>query len=241
MNLVDDKLSISPETGYDSIISSILPFNLVSISFTAGYNIGKIDVYGIKDGSETWLKTVDVDKIEYQEYKVSFIENTAVRYDQFKLQVSASTGDIRISSLSVVSLTNGMTYSMDKFTSEDIIDNKLYFENEIVNDQRHDGKIFMIAVQLKDGDKVVEIPDNLTIYVDYFKTYNATIDHDVNGRVTAYFNMSEVIDYLGKNSFTYVIKVGDSNVDSSYTCTVQLIEVINGNKPAMSEVRGTIN
>lgn len=232
MVLVDGKLSLSPTTQYDSIISSTLPFNLVSISFTAGYNIGKIDVYGIKNGAETLLKTVEVDKIEYQEYEVSFVETTTVRYDKFKLKVSASDGVIRMSSLSVVSLTNGMTYSMDKFTTNDIKDNKLYFENEIVNDQRHDGKTFMLAVQLTDASgNVVEIPDGLAIKV-HGEEYSAFIDHNYKGRVTAFFNMTEIINKLGGTSFDYII-VGNG----SYNCIVQLIETTNPQKPAMSEVR----
>lgn len=232
MVLVDGKLSLSPTTQYDSIISSTLPFNLVSISFTAGYNIGKIEVYGIKNGAETLLKTVEVDKIEYQEYEVSFVETTTVRYDKFKLKVSASDGVIRMSSLSVVSLTNGMTYSMDEFTTNDIKDNKLYFENDIVNDQRHDGKTFMLAVQLTDGSgNVVEIPDGLAIKVHGVE-YSAFIDHNYKGRVTAFFNMTEIINKLGGTSFDYII-VGNG----SYKCIVQLIETTNPQKPAMSEVR----
>ena len=236
MVLVDGKLSLSPTTQYDSIISSTLPFNLVSISFTAGYNIGKIDVYGIKNGTETLLKTVEVNKIEYQEYEVSFVETTTVRYDKFKLKVSASDGVIRMSSLSVVSLTNGMTYSMDEFTTNDIKDNKLYFENEIVNDQRHDGKTFMLAVQLTDGSgNVVEIPDGLAIKVHGVE-YSAFIDHNYKGRVTAFFNMTEIINKLGGTSFDYII-VGNVVGGVTYKCVVQLIETTNPQKPAMSEVR----
>ena len=48
--------------------------------------------------------------------------------------------------------------------------------------------------------------------------------------------MSEIIDKLRVTSFNYTI------VNSgSYKCIVQLIEVTNPQKPAMSEVRGTIN
>ena len=129
-----------------------------------------------------------------------------------------------------------MTYSMDQFSSANIHNNKLYFEDEIVNDQRHDGKTFMIAVQLTDNSgNVVEIPNGLAIIVNG-TTYTACVDEGYKGRVTAYFNMSGIIEKLRVTSFNYTI------VNSgSYKCIVQLIEVTNPQKPAMSEVRGTIN
>jgi len=231
MNVVNGKVAIDNIAKYNTIVSSKLPFDLVSLSFTAGYNIGSINIYGIKDGVETLVQTVEIDSIEYKQYDVPMIYGVQT-FDQFKFKVVATSGEIRLSSLSIVSLTNGMTYSMNEFTTDDVKDNKLYFEDEIVNDQRHDGKTFMIAVQLLDNSgNVVEIPKDLTINVNGM-TKEAWVDHNYSGRVTAFFNMTDIINELGVSSFDYTIDGA-----GSYTCVVQLLEVTNPQKPAMSEVR----
>lgn len=227
------KLSLAPNATQDTLISSVLPFNLVSLKFSAGYNTGKIEVYGINGSTRQLMKTVEIDSIEYKDYEVSFIPiDEPTRYNQFELKVIAAD-EIRLSSLSIVSLTNGMTYSLDDF-SKYHQGNIINFSNQIVNDQRHDGKTFMIAVQFKKDGNIVDVPEGVKINVNG-TLYNAFVDQDVYGRVTAYFNMSKILDGLSGNSFDYSIEC-----PSGYTYAVQLIEAINPNKPAMSEVRGTI-
>ena len=227
------KLSLAPNATQDTLISSVLPFNLVSLKFSAGYNTGKIEVYGINGSTRQLMQTVEIDSIEYKDYEVSFIPvDEPTRYNQFELKVVAAD-EIRLSSLSIVSLTNGMTYSLDDF-SKYHQGNKINFSNQIVNDQRHDGKTFMIAVQFKKDGNIVDVPEGVKINVNG-TLHNAFVDQDVYGRVTAYFNMSKILDGLSGNSFDYSIEGA-----SGYTYTVQLIEAINPNKPAMSEVRGTI-
>lgn len=227
------KLSLAPNATQDTLISSVLPFNLVSLKFSAGYNTGKIEVYGINGSTKHLMQTIEIDSIEYKDYEASFIPvDEPTRYNQFELKVVAAD-EIRLSSLSIVSLTNGMTYSLDDF-SKYHQGNTINFSNQIVNDQRHDDKTFMIAVQFKKDGNIVDVPNGVKINVNGI-LYNAFVDQDMYGRVTAYFNMSKILDGLSGNSFEYSIEGA-----SAYTYTVQLIEAINPNKPAMSEVRGTI-
>lgn len=227
------KLSLAPNATQDTLISSVLPFNLVSLKFSAGYNTGKIEVYGINGSTKDLMQIVEIDSIEYKDYEVSFIPvDEPTRYNQFELKVVAAD-EIRLSSLSIVSLTNGMTYSLDDFSKYHQGDT-INFSNQIVNDQRHDGKTFMIAVQFKKDGNIVDVPEGVKINVNG-TLHNAFVDQDVYGRVTAYFNMSKILDGLSGNSFKYSIEGANG-----YTYAVQLIEAINPNKPAMSEVRGTI-
>ena len=199
------------------------------------------------DGIVEWyiIDTINVSEIQYNDYEVSFegyeITNaddskTAIKFDYFKLD-NISGNEIKLQSMAVYSLETGMTYEINEFEFAEGTE-QIAFEGDVINDIRHDGKTFMLAIQLKKDGKIVEnIPTTLTITVSGIDDpVNPFIDNGENGRVAAYFNLSDCLKTLGGDIIDFTI-----SIPSGYELyAVQLLEAENANKPAMSEVRATI-
>ena len=246
----DKKLVIYDGVGKNTIIQSQkLPFKLLELNLELGYGTGNINVYGGRDvdGIVEWyiIDTINVSEIQYNDYKVSFegyeITNsdnskTAIKFDYFKLD-NISGNEIKLQSMAVYSLETAMTYEINEFEFEAGTE-QIAFEGDVINDIRHDGKTFMLAIQLKKDGKIVEnIPTTLTITVSGIDDpVNPFIDNGDNGRVTAYFNLSDCLKTLGGDIIDFTI-----SIPSGYELyAVQLLEAENANKPALSEVRATI-
>ena len=138
--------------------------------------------------------------------------------------------DIRVSEITVKAKSNGMSYKVTDFTID--TNNKIKVSNIVENDTRHEGKSFMLAVQLKLNEEIVEdIPTTLTVQLNGNNV--SPILEQSNGIVTAFFNLSQA---LGTNT------IGDVKIiiPGDYTLhAVQLVEVENASKPAVGEVRET--
>ena len=122
-----------------------------------------------------------------------------------------------------------MKYEISEFKLAS--DNSITLTNTLENDIRHDGKTFMLAVQIKNGNTII---DNITPDMITLTANGKTIDPivDCYGRVTAYFNLSELLKD-GNTTVDFNI-----NVSSGYTISsVALLEAENALKPAMAEVR----
>jgi glutamate mutase epsilon subunit len=125
-----------------------------------------------------------------------------------------------------------MKYEISEFKLAS--DNSITLTNTLENDIRHDGKTFMLAVQIKQGSTIVDniIPKMITLTANGKTSDPIYPIIDSYGRVTAYFNLSELLEE-GKTTVDFNI-----NVSSGYTVSsVALLEAENALKPAMAEVR----
>lgn len=221
------------------LYSDELGFFIKDIKFTAGYNTGDIDIYGSNDGIE-WKKvdTVTVISEEYMEYTSKFTTN----YLYFKLD-NVSGNDIHIKKLSVSDLQTAIYYDIE-FLKTNIpteSGSNLVYEltNEIVGDTRHEGKKFMLALQIYDKDlKVVESIDT-SVGITIGSTKYFPNDAEVLGKSVAYFNLSDILDELSIDQTNFTINLPDSY--QGYDVVLQLIEAKMSYKPAMGEVRQTIS
>ncbi len=150
------------------------------------------------------------------------------KYKYFRID-NVSLNEIRLDKLTILSASNAMKYEISEFTLAS--DNSITLTNTLENDIRHDGKTFILAVQIKQG---ITIVDNITPDMITLTANGITIDPivDCYGRVTAYFNLSELLKD-GNTTVNFNI-----NVSSGYTISsVALLEAENALKPAMAEVR----
>ena len=137
-----------------------------------------------------------------------------------------------------------MTYTIDSFEFETGT-TQIVFKGDVINDVRHEGKQFVLAVQLKKDSVIVDnIPAGLAINIMGFGSVSpieSIYVEDGNtvhqqGMITAYFNLSECLANLDADNMTFNITIPDGYGLHA----VQLLEAENVNKPAMSEVRETI-
>ncbi len=224
----DNKLVLHDDAINNTIIKSTeLPYNIESMIIKLGYGTGLIQVSGSTDGvNYNPIGTINVTDPSYNDYKIMFPED----YNYFMIDNIALT-DIRISEITLKAKSNGMTYKVTDFTID--ANNKINVSNFIENDTRHEGKSFMLAVQLKLNEEIVEdIPTTLTVQLNGNNV--SPILEQSNGIVTAFFNLSQA---LGTNT------IGDVKIiiPGDYTLhAVQLVEAENTSKPATGEVRETI-
>ncbi len=237
-------LQIFDDATNDSLVynNKALLFDIHSLILTLGYNTGEVDIYGKKESTDEWIKvgTIEITSVAYQDYTIKFPE----QYKYFKID-NISTKEIRCQNIQVVSNENVMKYDLN-FAETNLVstsgDINIYsFEKAIVGDARHNGKTFMLAVQLTDGTSIIEnLPsDALTItYVIDGTTYTLTPSiSNNNGLHTLFYNLSDILTTHNVETVTleFSVKTG-LNIHS-----VQLLEVANKFKPANGEVRITIN
>lgn len=109
------------------------------------------------------------------------------------------------------------------------------YEKSITGDTRHDGMSFVLAVQIKKDGSIIPGIDKVTITVNG-KEYAPVINNS-GSNLVAYFDLTTIKNELGTTSFDLTI-----NIPSDYSISaVQLLEVENIYKPAMGEVRTTID
>ena len=221
-----------------TLTSSRLGFNIKDVEIVAGYNKGTIDVYGSTDGLDWHLvETINVESEEYLKYIVFFDE----KYSFFKLD-NTSGNDIHIKDMLVADLQTAIHYEINfEETKPTVNGTTLEYQlvNEIVGDTRHDSKKFMLAVQIYDnnGKLVLSIDPSVHLDVDGTKYYSN--DEGYVGKSVMFFNLSDIKDAIGTNSFDFDIVVPDSY--DGYQLIIQLVEAKMSFKPAMDEVRQTIN
>ncbi len=222
------------------LISSELGFYIRRVRFTAGYNTGNIDVYGSNDG-EVWTKveTVNVESEEYTEYSVDFHHH----FTYFKLD-NVSGNDIHISKVIVSDLQTAIPYEIEFLsTLMPRVDgdgvHHYTIINDIVGDTRHEGKKFMLAVQIYDanGNIVESIDPSVSLLVN--GTTYLPNDADLLGKSVAFFNLSEIKDALGTETYNFQLVLPNSYTD--YQVVLQLVEGKLSYKPAMDEVRQTVS
>ncbi len=222
------------------LISSELGFFIRRVRFSAGYNTGNIDVYGSNDG-EVWTKveTVNVESEEYTEYSVDFHQH----FTYFKLD-NVSGNDIHISKVIVSDLQTAIPYEIEFLsTLMPRVDgdgvHHYTIINDIVGDTRHEGKKFMLAVQIYDanGNIVESIDPSLSLLVN--GTKYLPNDADLLGKSVAFFNLSEIKDAQGTETYNFQLVLPNSYTD--YQVVLQLVEGKLSYKPAMDEVRQTVS
>ncbi|MGM9899204.1 MAG: hypothetical protein ACI32E_01335 [Bacilli bacterium] len=222
--------------------SSFISFGMSQISLTLGYGTGEVKVYGKhQNGSYEEIGIINVDSVDYKKYTINV--NPTKEYQYFKI-VNSSPNLMLIKDLSFASGNNGMLYEInaDDFKnskldySADNVDATLTIVRNIVGDTRHDGKKFVLAVQIEDasGNIVTDVSSLVSINVSINKTNHLYNPYEpYTGKNTAYFDLSKILESYDVNSFDFVI-----NVSSGYTVkSVLLLETVSVQKPAMAEVR----
>ena len=212
------------------ITSRELAFPIAELTLRLGYGIGDVNVIFSEDNvfgnEDDKIRTVVVKDLQYSDYIVTVDNPTKYKY--FRID-NVSLNEIRLDKLTILSASNAMKYEISEFKLAS--DNSITLTNTLENDIRHDGKTFMLAVQIKNGNTII---DNITPGMITLTANGITIDPivDCYGRVTAYFNLSELLED-GKTTVDFNINVGNGYTISS----VALLEAENALKPAMAEVR----
>lgn len=231
----------------DSILeSSVMNFSIKELRLTLGYRLGNVIIYGKgKENSDSWEKVaeINVSQAIYQEYKVDFKDSEGnYKYYAYKID-NVSTNEIRLTKMDVLSNVNGVLYEgnidylIEKSSGGNI--HSYSFSNPIIGDSRHDGKIFMLAIQLVDKTNPSNIINNIDgdIFIDILDI-GLGIEHYVYlneylGKTTAFINLSEIMKTLNVETFDFTINIPDDYVIHE----LQLLEVTNEFKPASGEVR----
>ncbi len=254
-------ISLYDDHRQSTLESSKTNFAIKELRVKLGYRLGNVAVYGYYHipSTDSWewipVSNINVTSAIYQEYIVDVAYETldgegndVVIYPYaFKID-NNSTNEIRIAQIDILSATNNVLYIgnisdfVDNGIIKDAYDNDLYvysLEHKIEGDSRHDGKIFMLALQLADkDDEEILISDIIgDIYINVLNI-GLDIDHFVylneyRGKNTAYLNLTEIIKVLNVDRIDFTI-----TIPSDYQVySVQLLEVTNEFKPASGEVR----
>lgn len=229
-------VSLHDDATQSIIESSELKFDIRELRITLGYGLGKVRIYGYNGTEWKIVEEVNVNNAVYTEYTVDFMDDT---YSAFRID-NISTNEIRLNKLDIVSKTNGYVYET---TSSHLIkeggsdSSPTYSLVEyVVGDTRHDSKSFMLAIQLKDSNGIVEdIRGSVSITVGD-TTYYALIDQTDSenyGKAVAYINLTSILNTLQTDTIQFTL-----NLPSGYSVhEMQLVETNNSFKPAMGEVR----
>lgn len=234
-----DALKLKGTIGSRSTLtSSRLGFYIKDVEIVAGYNSGTIDVYGSNDGIDWHLvDTINVLSEEYQKYILHFDEN----YAFFKLD-NTSGNDIHLKELYVADKQTAIHYEIDFVEVTPLVDGTTLtyqLENEITGDIRHDSKKFMLAVQMYDDKGKIVLSIDPEVYLTINGTRYDTIDKGSVGRSVVFFNLSDIKDTIGLDNFDFQIVLPSAY--AGYQLVIQLVEAKMSFKPAMDEVRETIN
>ena len=227
------------------LATSKMSFNIKEVILKLGYRLGKLKIYGqTKEGIWEEVCIVDVTSAVYSDYVIDFKgtdPENPYPYYAFKID-NISTNEIRVMEIGVVSGTNGVLYDgpITSFVEKSVDSNTSTYTltKNIVGDSRHDGKVFMLAIQLSDKT-TGEIVDNIdgSIYLE-IKNIGLGISHKVYldeylGKNVGYINLSNILKVLNVKEITFDIIIPDEyNIYA-----VQLLEVVNEYKPSQGEVR----
>lgn len=238
-NKTDGFIYFNPNTILES---SIISFGMSQISLTIGYGTGEVKVYGKhQNGEYEEIGTINVDSVDYKNYTLNIIPTKEYQY--FKV-VNNSSNQMLIKEISFASGSNGMLYTIneDDFKNSQLVysadnsDVTLIISRNIIGDTRHDGKKFVLAVQIEDasGNIVTDVSSLVIITVRINDSDYEYAPYEPNtGKNTAYFDLSQILELQDVTSFEF-----DINTNSGYTVkSVLLLETVSVQKPAMAEVR----
>lgn len=216
------------------VTSRELPFYMTEVILRMGYGVGDVKVTLSEDNvftEDDFVQMITVKSLQYTDYEI--IVDNPTKYKYFQID-NVSLNEIRLEKLSVVSSTNAMEYDMTDFTLA--ADKSVTLRKALENDIRHDGKSFILAVQIKKNGVIVDsIPSGAITLTANDNAVNQIVTNDY-GRVTAYYNLTKLL-VNGNTSIDFTI-----NLASGYTISsVMLLEAENALKPAMAEVRYLIN
>ena len=212
------------------IIDGILELELV-----LGYGKGEIDIYGSKTGtSDSYVKvaTITVDDFEYKSYKVTFPADENYKY--FMID-NVSQEEIHLTKIGYSEISKGLMYEFDvKSLVQKSIGSTTYtVMNEIIGDSRHDGKSFVLAIQYKDANGIINNLPSTGVSITINGINYLPYENDLPGRNTAYYDLSSILRDLNLSNVEITI-----NVPSGYTIsTIELLESKSIQKPSMAEVR----
>lgn len=198
------------------------------LSLYLNIDSGNIVISGSNDNNTfTNIITLTKTSNDYAWYNIDLSE-----YKYFKI-VNESGSDSYLKSIKITS--NKREYEYTDLTTI-ITDNKITLNQEIINDVRHEGKYFILAVQFKDesGNVISVDSGNIKLLVGE-KEYNPIITN-VKDQVAIFFNLSDICNELNQTKITFTIANGSYGIYA-----VQLLEVDNYMKPAMGEVRTNIS
>lgn len=228
-------ITLVNEIGYDTILTSEkLNFYLGEIKFKAfTQQTGIINVYGSVDGVK-WSTPMPVE-IEALAEKEYTLDVSMYDFIMYKIDSIASE-DIELRSLTVNDKVTKVDFNVDfnNYMDFDVQDGIVTYNvnKKIIGDLRHEGKKFVLALQLIDNNEKVlsSLPGD--IYIKVGDTQLKPNDALASGLNVMYFNLSSLIDEdVRQYDFEFV------NLPSGYKVVVQLLEVTNAQKPAMGEVR----
>lgn len=247
-------ISLYDQVNNQSLLeSSELGFNIKELKLRLGYRLGNVKIYGkrktltgVNDDGWDEIGVIEVTSAIYQDYIIDFKnrnENTKAEYPYYAFKIdNISSNEIRVNQIDVTSATNGVVYDgpITSFSENGVVEEKHTYtlKKEIIGDSRHNGKSFMLAIQLADGsNKIVENIEG-DIYLE-IKDIGLGINHyvylnDYLGKNVAYINLSKIIKTLNVKEIDFVIHVENENYKIH---SVQLLEVVNEYKPASGEVR----
>lgn len=229
--------------GKNNLLSNTIESNLISdgilnLSLSIGYNLGFVSVYAKTiNGDWELVEELDISSYEYKNYEISFGYDKQYKY--FKIE-NQSEGEIRINGMSISSSVSGITFNYDqesiKQAMQLVIDgtNILRIVQHVAGDTRHDGKKFVMAVQFKNSQGIIETIPNVKIKIgdnEYSPYYEDTSSN--NQLATVYFDLTSILQSLSVDEINITIVCPS---DYNISC-VELLEAISIQKPASAEVR----
>lgn len=226
--------------------STNMSFAIRELRLKLGYRLGTVTIYGkTADNNAEWEKVTDVEikSAIYDEYVVDF-KNSLGQYPYVAYRIeNFSTNEVRISEIDVVSKTNNVVYEtiMSNIVEKGLTDGKYIYsvKQNIIGDSRHDGKVFMLAVQLKDKQNNDVLIDNIIgdIYINVndigLPIYHYASLNNLAGKNVAYINLSSIISVLRVSQINFNLSIPEDY----QVHEIQLLEVENEYKPASGEVR----
>ena len=167
-----------------------------------GNNIGTVKVLGKKTETSEWqtIASFNVESIDYQYYYVDF-EALGTDYKYFQID-NVSLKEIRLEAFSYSTISNAMLYEFNVADAK-VTGNVYSYVNEIVGDTRHDGKTFMLELEFAN---TTDISNDISINVNG-TIVNPLLD-DRDGKVRAYFNLSEILTNNAVETITFTINTG---------------------------------
>lgn len=232
---IDKYLRLLCDLDKTTITSSNIKEGILDIRLTFGGAMGSVMIYGSTDGvTYEEIKLLEIDTYEDKEYIISFPIEKAYTY--FRID-HVGEEILILKKMAYTVITTGITYNFTPSElTPDASNSQIYhIYRDIIGDERHDGKSFILAMQFKKNGKIVT---NLNDYVDDLyitvngKTYKAH-NNQLPGMNVAYFDLTSILNEVGNKKINLTINVPDGLKLS----TVQLLEALSIQKPAMSEVR----
>ena len=223
--------------------SSVMEFNIKELRLRLGYRLGNVKVYGMtKDGLWKEVATINVTSAVYEDYIIDFKSSDgSYPYYAYKID-NISTNEIRVSKIDVLSAVNNVLYegSITNFVEKNISGNVSTYSltNNIVGDSRHDGKLFMLAIQLvdKQSGKIVESIEG-DVYINILDiglgTNHYVYMNEYSGKNVAYINLTQLLKTLNVKQIKFDVTIPDKYE----IYAIQILEVSNEYKPSQGDVR----